>query len=141
MAIDPLAIPVGLEGFTIYETGAKDYDLATGLDGFVLAEAEPFPRIPTAFEGFVFSFDPSERFIKVTDFRGRPLSGAVVTAKNLAGDVSDTTGEDGIATVAIQPSGTTEIVILKEKTFRTYSYTFASEDSLITLILQPRILE
>lgn len=141
MAIDPLATPLGLEGFTVEENGAASYRIPTGLDGFVYIESNPYPREPTAFEGFVFSFSPAERFIKVTDFRGRPLSGAVVTAKNLAGDVSDTTGEDGIAAVAIQPSGTTEIVILKEKTFRTYSYTFASEASLITLILQPRILE
>ncbi|MFN3758427.1 MAG: hypothetical protein ACK4SF_04350 [Algoriphagus aquaeductus] len=140
MAIDPLAIPVGLEGFTIYETGATDYTLATGLEGFVLIEVEPFPRFPNGFEGFLFTFDAVERFIKVTDFRGRPIRGVTVTAQNAGGNVSDTTGEDGIAALNIDTAGTVTIRLQKEKIFKTLPYTHATEAILKEVVLQPPLM-
>lgn len=95
---------------------------------------------PVGFKGIALEYPSGLRFIRVTDFRGIPISGCLVTVQNTSGDYSAITDSLGIAAVEIDVSGTKTILLLKNKTRSSFSYTFSSESITKTVILQPRLL-
>jgi hypothetical protein len=138
---DPLISPEGFEGFLI-DAESSPINEAVAFEGFAIStESDLVPKFPLGFEALFITYLDAERFIKITDFRGRPLAGVTVTAQNVGGAVSDITGENGIAALEIDAAGTTNIVVSKNKAFRNYSYVYASEASIINLVIQPRLLE
>jgi hypothetical protein len=93
------------------------------------------------FRGLLIEYSTGVRFIKVTDFRGNPLSGAVVTVENSGGDYSQTTDLLGFAELQIDLTGTKVVKILKNKTNLTTSFTYSTDPITKTVIIQPRIVE
>ena len=95
---------------------------------------------PSGFRGISLEYPSGIRFIKVTDYRGNPLSGVAVTVQNAGGDYTNTTDLTGIAAVEIDVAGTVTILLQKNKTNGSLSYTYASEGLNKEVVLQPRLL-
>lgn len=95
---------------------------------------------PFGFRGFTLEYPAGNRFIKVTDYRGTPISGCVVTVLNTGGNYSETTDLLGIANVQIDVAGTKTIKILKDKTNKSFSYTYASEVLTRVVVIQPPLM-
>lgn len=92
------------------------------------------------FNGLIFSIQESDRFIKISDFRGNPIAGASVKVKNIAGDQDYTTDSNGFCMIFPDTTGTKTIEIQKNKTSKSVSYTYASERLSKTVILQPPLM-
>lgn len=95
---------------------------------------------PLGFRGITLEYPLGLRFIKVTDFRGTPISGAVVTVKNTAADYIQTTNETGIAAVEVDISGTKTVLLKKDKTNLSITFTFSTDPLTKVIVLQPRLL-
>lgn len=95
---------------------------------------------PSGFRGISLEYPSGIRFIKVTDYRGTPLAGCLVTVENVGGDYSQTTDALGNAALEIDVAGTVTIRLLKNKTNKVISYTYASEGLTRTVVLQPPLL-
>lgn len=104
-----------------------------------LSGSRPFTD-PLGFRGLAIEYPTGLRFIKVTDFRGFPISDVLVTVQNTGGDYSALTDSLGIAAVQIDVSGTKTIKLKQNKTNKSFSYTYASEGLTNTVVLQPRLL-
>jgi len=64
---------------------------------------------PTGFRAIVQEFADNTRFIRVTDFKGIPLSNVQVKVNNSAGSLTTTTSQDGIAEILPDAGGTVTI--------------------------------
>lgn len=95
---------------------------------------------PSGFRGISLEYPSGIRFIKVTDYRGTPLVGCLVTVENAGGDYTQATDALGNAAVEIDVAGTVTIRLQKDKTNRSFSYTYASESITKVVVLQPRLL-
>lgn len=95
---------------------------------------------PSGFVGISLEYPTGIRFIRVTDFRGNPIAGCLVTVQNSGGDYSQTTDALGNAAVEIDVSGTKTILLKKDKTNGSFTYTYASELPSRTVIFQPPLL-
>jgi len=142
MALDLTDDPTGFEGFEISE--ARELERLEkspiAFQGIGLEINGPAKKASVGFKGFCFAYGNNERFIKVTDYRGNPLEGVLVTAQNTGGPTSDLTNASGIVALIIDSAGTTEVNLEKEKTFKNYDYTHSSEPLTQTIILQPPLL-
>lgn len=96
---------------------------------------------PFGFRGISLEYPSGLRFIKITDFRGNPVSGVTVTVQDTGGDYTQTTDSLGIAAVEIDIAGTLTILLQKNKTSASFSYTYASESLTRTVVFMPRLLE
>jgi hypothetical protein len=137
---DPTLPPDGFEGFTSPEK-TIDPKNALGFEGFVFTEgASGFRRFPVGFEGFTLEFSEQNRFIQVTDFRGNPLAGAQVTVQNTGGDFTQFTDILGIASVVVDVSGTKTVLLKKDKTNLSSTFTYSTDPLTKVIVLQPRLL-
>lgn len=142
MAINIYLDPTGLEGFYYREIpeSMNPSINRVGNEGFYYRE-NTFVETPSSgLSGFGYTFDATEKFIQITDFRGRPIQNATVTAKNTGGDVSGITDSDGIVALVIDVGTLTDLVVSKEKTFIESSYNEGNESLIKTIILQPPLL-
>lgn len=138
---DPLLQPDGFEGILIEDSPKDIIEEAKAFQGIVVSTiSNLIPKTPVGFEGILITYSDSERFIKVTDYRGNPLVGVLVTAQNSGGNISGITGENGIVALEIDTTGSVPIKLEKEKTFKNLSYIHASEPSLKEVVLQPPLL-
>ena len=93
------------------------------------------------FEGIILSVLDTDRFLKITDFRGNPVNGAVVTVQNTGGDFTTISDSTGFAMVQVDIAGTKTIRLQKNKTSASFTYTYASESLTRTVVFMPRLLE
>jgi hypothetical protein len=139
-----MAYPDPIEGFEGVLMSASEYlepKSALGFAGFYFQEGAPDSgKRALGFEGFLIAYSDVERFILVTDFRGRPLKGVKVTAQNVGGNVSAISDVSGIVALEIDSAGTTVLKLEKNKAFQSYNYTHASETLVSARVFQPRLL-
>lgn len=140
MPINPNDPINGFEGLIIENQLEREPQFPIGFEGILSVEKTPQANDPLGFRGILYTYSETERFIKITDFRKRPINGVKVTAQNSGGAVAAITGLDGIAALEIDQSGSISILIEKDKTFKSISYTYASESLVKEVILQPRLL-
>jgi hypothetical protein len=95
---------------------------------------------PFGLRSIISTYPTNIRFIKVTDYRGIPLAGCLVTVENSGADYSQTTDSLGNAAVEIDVVGTVTIRLQKDKTRKSISYTYAGESLTKTVILQPPLM-
>jgi hypothetical protein len=91
---------------------------------------------PTGFRAIIQEFPDSLRFIKVTDYKGVPLSNVQVTVNNTGGSVTTTTDQDGNAEII--PDLSTPITIdLKQYSMElnSISYNTDTDPEVRTIIL------
>jgi ribosome recycling factor len=110
-----------------------------GMDALILEQSTgqrsfTFPR---GFRSIVIQFNDNVKFIRVTDFRGNPI----VNVKVTVGTYESTTDIDGIAEVEISGSGTLNVLLENNKTFKNYDYVIATEPLTRTYIFQPTLME
>lgn len=140
---DPTGPPDGFEGSVLgTQNPNQKPKTALGFEGVILsAGATGFKRPAVAFEGLIIAFKSTDRFIKITDFRGNPVTGVTVTVENTGGDFSAVTDALGTAAVQVDTTGTKTIRLAQNKTFSSFSYTYASESLTKTVVFMPRLLE
>lgn len=138
---DPTLPADGFEGFVSVQLDPQPKN-ARGFEGFILTQgATGYKRPAVAFEGFIIEWSTVIRFIRITDYRGIPVSGVTVTVQNTGGDYSAVTNSDGLAPVEIDIAGTKTILLNQHKTNNSFSYTYASESLTRTVVFMPRLME
>lgn len=133
--------PDGFEGLVAEKSHPQPKE-ARGFEGFVFTTGiSGWKRPALAFEGFLIEWPTNFRFLIITDFRGNPVTGVTVTVQNTGGDYTAVTDTLGIAPVQIDIAGTKTIRLSQNKTFSSFSYTYASESLTRTVVFLPRLLE